>query len=248
MYFSMKKLSLLSLLWLVAFVAMPIYAQDVEENVYVDEWNIVTEDVEPSYGVNEDGVALETVDVDNDLAEFDFNAILENEEIQNAFEGFTKEETAGILGVLAWAGTAFGMVSLSIALLLGILCIVAMWKIFTKAWEAGWKAIIPVYNTYILYKIVGMKNWFWYTLIGCFVFWLIAGLLWQDSTAGGILILLSWLISGIIAIVAAFKLPRKFGWGVFASVLYVLFTPICMLILAFGKYKYQWKKETVVEA
>jgi hypothetical protein len=44
-----------------------------------------------------------------------------------------------------------------------------MWKIFEKAGEAGWKSIIPIYNVYIMYKIVGMKNWFWYILIVAFV-------------------------------------------------------------------------------
>jgi uncharacterized membrane protein len=59
----------------------------------------------------------------------------------------------------------------------------------------------------------------------------------------------SYLFSGIISIVAAFKLPRKFGWGVFASILYVLFTGICVLVLGFGNYKYEEKEEkTVVEA
>jgi hypothetical protein len=37
--------------------------------------------------------------------------------------------------------------------------IVCRWKIFTKAGEEGWKAIIPIYNWYILLKIVGKPGW-----------------------------------------------------------------------------------------
>jgi hypothetical protein len=70
-----------------------------------------------------------------------------------------------------------GIVGIIIAIVWGILAIVAMWKIFTKAGEAGWKSIIPIYNVYIMYKIVGMKNWFWYTLIAAFVCGLVAGFL-----------------------------------------------------------------------
>jgi hypothetical protein len=52
-----------------------------------------------------------------------------------------------------------------------------MWKIFEKAGEAGWKSIIPIYNVYIMYKIVGMKNWFWYSILIPFCLGFIAGLL-----------------------------------------------------------------------
>lgn len=39
-----------------------------------------------------------------------------------------------------------------------VLSIIAMWKMFTKAGEAGWKAIIPIYNIYTLCKIVDGKG------------------------------------------------------------------------------------------
>ena len=34
-----------------------------------------------------------------------------------------------------------------------------MWKIFEKAGEAGWKCLIPVYNTYIMFKIATGSGW-----------------------------------------------------------------------------------------
>ncbi|MFQ8832426.1 MAG: hypothetical protein ACLR7U_05835 [Ruthenibacterium lactatiformans] len=46
-----------------------------------------------------------------------------------------------------------------------LLHVVAAWRIFTKAGEAGWKSIIPIYSTYITYKISWKKkNLFWATL------------------------------------------------------------------------------------
>jgi hypothetical protein len=36
-----------------------------------------------------------------------------------------------------------------------IFIIAAMWKVFTKAGQPGWAAIIPIYNIYIMTKIAG---------------------------------------------------------------------------------------------
>jgi hypothetical protein len=44
-----------------------------------------------------------------------------------------------------------------------VLVIAGWWMIFTKAGEAGWKAIIPIYNVLILLKIVG-REWWWLIL------------------------------------------------------------------------------------
>ena len=47
-----------------------------------------------------------------------------------------------------------------IGLVIFVIAIVAFWKVFTKAGEAGWKSIIPIYNIIILLKIVG-RPWWW---------------------------------------------------------------------------------------
>jgi hypothetical protein len=45
-----------------------------------------------------------------------------------------------------------------------ILVIAGFWVTFTKAGEAGWKAIVPIYNTLILLKIIG-RPWWWILLL-----------------------------------------------------------------------------------
>lgn len=45
-----------------------------------------------------------------------------------------------------------------ISLALMIVQIVALWKIFEKAGEKGWKSIIPIYNLYILFKMTKTKG------------------------------------------------------------------------------------------
>jgi len=47
-----------------------------------------------------------------------------------------------------------------LALVVSVFIIAAMWKVFTKAGQPGWAAIIPIYNIYILTKIGG-KPGYW---------------------------------------------------------------------------------------
>lgn len=255
----MKKLSLFSLLGLaglLAFIATPIYAQDVEDEV--DAENVVTEmsaEDEFNYWFNEENVALEdavyedtiegTIDLDNIE---NFNDIFENEDFQNALAEYnlTNEEALWMFGVFAgvgiWLVIAFGI----IVFVLRILRIIALWKAFERAWEEWWKALIPVYCSYIKYKLAGMKNWFWCVLLVAIIMWILTSCIPdQKELITNIATLIAW----IIYIVMKFKFARKYGWGVFGSVLFVLFYPICMLILWFGNYKYEGKEEsTVVEA
>ena len=63
--------------------------------------------------------------------------------------GLTTGQAAG-LGVLLGG---FLMFFVAIAIIYYILLIVAWWKLFTKAGEKGWKAIIPFYNFYVQCKI-----------------------------------------------------------------------------------------------
>ncbi len=44
-------------------------------------------------------------------------------------------------------------------LVLSILIIVAQWRIYEKAGQPGWAALIPIFNFYILLKIVGKPGW-----------------------------------------------------------------------------------------
>src|SRR5437868_3514479 len=56
-------------------------------------------------------------------------------------------------------GTGFMLVSLAIVLLM----VASMWKVFQKAGEPGWAAIIPLYNIVVLLKIAGKPVW-WFLL------------------------------------------------------------------------------------
>ena len=95
-----------------------------------------------------------------------------------------------------------------------VIFIVFWRKIFEKVGEAGRKILIPIYNVYIVFKIIGMKNWFWYTILVFIlsVLWLIALLSWNLSKDVWIVLVCVWLIFFlIVSIVAIFKFLRKMG-------------------------------------
>ncbi len=101
-----------------------------------------------------------------------------------------------------------------IGLLIGLLLIVAMWKLFTKAGQPGWASIIPIYNLYIWCKIVG-RPWWW------------------------ILLMLIPFVNFIILIILCIDTAKSFGkgagFGIGLALLGVIFWPI----LGFGGAQYQ---------
>lgn len=51
-----------------------------------------------------------------------------------------------------------------LGLIIYIIMVIGMWKIFEKAGEEGWKAIIPFYNLYISIVKIARKEW-WYFIL-----------------------------------------------------------------------------------
>ena len=101
-----------------------------------------------------------------------------------------------------------------------VLIIVAKWKIFTKAGQEGWKALIPIYNVVVLYKIIGLSPWL-----------LLLYLLSVVPVVG-------WIISIALSIVSTVKLAKAFNQST-AFIFGLLFlSPIFQMILGFGKAEY----------
>ena len=43
---------------------------------------------------------------------------------------------------------------------IGIVTLIGMWKVFTKAGEPGWAVLVPIYNLIVLLRIAGLP-WYW---------------------------------------------------------------------------------------
>ncbi len=126
---------------------------------------------------------------------------------------------------------------LAIVVVVYILTVVAMWKIFSKAGEKGWKAIIPIYNNYVLYKIAWEPKFFWIS----FGLSLIYSFILRMESAGVLTSLIMFAIGiAMIYLMAKLcgRLAKSFGRGTgFAVGLFFLPT-IFQLILAFGSAEY----------
>jgi len=95
-----------------------------------------------------------------------------------------------------------------------ILLIAAMWKVFSKAGQPGWAAIIPIYNIYVMCKVAGRPGW-----------WL--------------LLMLIPFVNFIILIILSIDIAKSFGkgagFGLGMAFLGFIFWPI----LGFGSAQYQ---------
>lgn len=66
------------------------------------------------------------------------------------------------------AGAIVGLLILVIELGIAAAMIAGLWKLFVKAGQPGWAAIVPIYNTYVMTQIVGRPIlWFILTFIPC---------------------------------------------------------------------------------
>lgn len=107
-------------------------------------------------------------------------------------------------------GGAFGIVWLIVALVV----IIGMWKVFTKAGQPGWAAIIPFFNFYILCKVAGRPGW-----------WLI--------------LMLIPFVNFIIWIILSLDLAKNFGKGAGFGIGIALLSFIFLPVLGFGDATYQ---------
>ena len=70
--------------------------------------------------------------------------------------------TVAVLGIGIFI---FVMLIILITFALVFLQIAGLWKMFEKAGEEGWKAIIPFYNYVVLSQLVGVTPW-WLLVVG----------------------------------------------------------------------------------
>jgi len=95
-----------------------------------------------------------------------------------------------------------------------ILLIAAIWKVFSKAGQPGWAAIIPIYNLYVMCKVAGRPGW-----------WL--------------LLCLIPFLNVIILIILNFDIAKRFGKSGGFAVGMILLPFIFWPILGFGSATYQ---------
>ena len=119
---------------------------------------------------------------------------------------------AEVFALSTGAGVGIGVGSFA-GLVIIVFEIAAVWRIFVKAGDRGWKAIIPIWNTLIVLKIVG-RPWWW-------IFLYLIPIVW-------------W----IVYIIVYYDLAKSFGKGVGFAVGVILLPFIFVPILGFGSSQY----------
>ncbi len=74
------------------------------------------------------------------------------------YAGITANEATGFAAIGVFF-LVFLLIILAIIIAFSVMTIVGLWKMFRKANEEGWKAIIPIYNIIVLCKLVGVTPW-----------------------------------------------------------------------------------------
>jgi Family of unknown function (DUF5684) len=122
---------------------------------------------------------------------------------------FQQDGSQGSSAAAAGMGIGFTIVWLVVV----VLMIAAMWKLFEKAGEPGWAAIVPIYNIIVLLKIVGKPAWW-------------------------IVLLLIPLVNLIVAIIVLIALAKSFGKGAGFAIGLLILPFIFYPMLAWGDAKY----------
>lgn len=103
---------------------------------------------------------------------------------------------------------------IALTVLLLIIIIASHWRVFTKAKQPGWASLIPIYNTYIVLKIIG-KPWWW------------------------LIMLIIPVVNIFFVISLSHNLAKSFGKGVGYTVLLLILPFIGYPMLAFGDATYK---------
>ena len=109
----------------------------------------------------------------------------------------------------ALSSGVFGIVWLVVVVLL----VASMWKVFTKAGQPGWAAIVPIYNVIVLLQITGKPIW-WIVLL--------------------LIPLVNFVILIMLAVALAASFGKSAGYGIGLAFLPFIFYPM----LGFGSARY----------
>ena len=124
------------------------------------------------------------------------------------------EDGIGFIGIIFYLGFI-------------ILFIASFWKVFEKAGQPGWAAIVPIYNIYVMLQIGGKPGW-----------WLLLMLIPFVNLVVGI----------ILYIDIAKRFGKSDGFGIGLMFLGFIFWPM----LAFGDAVYQggngWSNPDVLDS
>lgn len=115
--------------------------------------------------------------------------------------------------------------------------LIGMYKFYEKAGQAGWKAIIPYYNSYVLMVDMGGLKWYWFAIA-------IGGSLLSGIPYVGIILSLA---STLAYINSYYNLSKKLNKSTGWFILTIFFSGFTLPILGYSKDT-TWNQAAPVEA
>ena len=141
-----------------------------------------------------------------------------------------------MMGGAALATTAIIAATIACGLIRYLMTAIGYAKMYRKAGEAGWKAFIPVFNTYNNYKIAWNGKFFFLYIALYVLFGAIAngtGIAMQLAAAAAGIALL------VVDVKRNVKMANHFGNGFGTGIALILFPGITAMILGLGKAEFQ---------
>lgn len=139
-----------------------------------------------------------------------------------------------------------GVTTMLMVLVFWILLVIARWKMFTKAGEAGWKAIIPIYADYIGFKLWWDTKNFWIYLVTALVYGVAYSFLLNangtmnasGNPVAAVVLFVAAIVLAVWYIRYTLKTVKAYGKGTGMGILMIFFPNIITLILGFGSAQY----------
>lgn len=115
------------------------------------------------------------------------------------------------------------------------LSVIAMWRVFNKAGEKGWKSLIPVYNIYVLFNLFWSPTWFW-LMFG--VYYVLNVMLSGMANLVYMSIVIGFVFYLYCYINLMNRVAKSFGKGLAFTIGLIFLPNIFQLILAFNSAEY----------
>ena len=153
-------------------------------------------------------------------------------EMMATLEAMDPEILAG--GLLVVAGIFAAIMALGVIRYL--LTAIGYSKMYRKAGEAGWKAFIPVYNTYNNYKISWTGKMFF---LSAALYILVTALSNSAMLAAQLAVIAAGIALMVVTVKQNVKMAKLFGKGAGTGIALIFFPGITSLILGLGKAEFQ---------
>lgn len=134
------------------------------------------------------------------------------------------------------------IIGIILSLIMYVLIAIGLWKMFEKAGEPGWKAVIPFYNFYVLFKLSWTPLWFWVSLGGS-IFTFVFSILRVGAALVSVFVvfvILVFIATLLINCIAMYKVSLAYGKPPIYTIGLIFLPYVFLMLIGLGKDKYKY--------